>query len=184
MLVIFGGTSRQARQMASEYGRAAQTLLRDGNTSAADAFGRLHDEGIKRLARATAVAEGLVSIGKKRWSFDVPANLAARLEGMCAQPRLHAVFALGVDAKGRRKLLLVALPSPSVGPKPLAVSAKPTHPTRVGPVRRPPAPLGVRAATSLGRPHPAATGAATAKPGRAPSLPGSGIHVRRPKAAD
>ena len=138
MLLIFGGKSRQARQMASEYGRAAQTLLRDDDKSAAHAFGRLQEEGIKRLARATASTKGPVSLEQKRWSFAVPAHLVGRLDRMPAQDRLDIVLTLEVDAKGRRKLVLVDLPQASVGPKQSAVSAKPTPPPTDGRKKPPP----------------------------------------------
>ena len=182
MLMIFGGKSRQARQMASEYGRAAQTLVTAGDTAAAVASARLKSEGIKRLARASTSTDGPLSTKQERWLFAVPEHLAGRLAKMDAQRRFSVVLAVEVDAKGRRKFLLFALPNTPVDQQQVRLSAKPTPSSRVGPAKCPPASPMVREATHPSRPYPPAAGESTTNPHRAPSpkalptTPGSRKH--------
>lgn len=145
MLLIFGGDSRASRQMASEYGRAARTLVDEGATDAAVAFERLEAEGIKRLARSTAVPKSATQSDQVRRTLISSADMAKRLNATPTGRHVRIIVQVLATPKGRPALQLISLHSVVSAPTGPTLSDKPTVTTdkqirKVPPKARPETP--------------------------------------------
>lgn len=126
MLLIFGADSRASRQMASEYGRAAQTLLDQGATKAANALERLEAEGIKRLARSTAVLKSATESDLVRRALISSPAEAKCLNAVPAGRHVRIIAKVLATPKGRPALQLIRLHSVAPAPGVRTLSDKPT----------------------------------------------------------
>ena len=126
MLLIFGGDSRASRQMASEYGRAARTLVDEEATDAAVAFERLEAEGIKRLARSTAVPKSATQSDQVRRTLISSSERAKRLSAVPAGQHIRITGQVMAAPKGRPALRLVRVHSVVPAPTGPTLSDKPT----------------------------------------------------------
>ena len=126
MLLIFAADSRASRQMASEYGRAARTLVDEGATDAAVAFERLEAEGIKRLARPTAVPKSATQSDQVRRTLISSADMAKRLSAVPAGQHIRITVQVMAAPKGRPALRLVRVHSVVPAPTGPTLSDKPT----------------------------------------------------------
>ena len=126
MLLIFAADSRASRQMASEYGRAARTLVDEGATDAAVAFERLEAEGIKRLARPTAVRKTATKSDQVRRTLISSSERAKRLSAVPAGQHIRITVQVMAAPKGRPALRLVRVHSVVPAPTGPTLSDKPT----------------------------------------------------------